>query len=153
MANRHNHLEHSIEICHNHMPHPSSSPMLPFFPFLFCLWVIGPRTHSDEDGQEPGACPNRGEVMTASLPKPYSILITDDDPACRQALRDIIEPEGYDTVLAESGEEALGHSGRLGRACIWRANAHAAIIIRWKAAFQFPSSLALIPANGPPRMC
>lgn len=45
--------------------------------------------------------------MTATLPQPYSVLITDDDPACRQALRDIIEPEGYDTVLAESGEEAL----------------------------------------------
>lgn len=45
--------------------------------------------------------------MTATLPPPYSVLITDDDPACRQALRDIIEPEGYDTVLAESGEEAL----------------------------------------------
>jgi CheY-like chemotaxis protein len=45
--------------------------------------------------------------MTATQPNPYSVLITDDDPACRQALRDIIEPEGYDTVLAESGEEAL----------------------------------------------
>jgi CheY-like chemotaxis protein len=45
--------------------------------------------------------------MTATMPQPYSVLITDDDPACRQALRDIIEPEGYDTVLAESGEEAL----------------------------------------------
>jgi len=45
--------------------------------------------------------------MTATQPQPYSVLITDDDPACRQALRDIIEPEGYDTVLAESGEEAL----------------------------------------------
>ncbi len=45
--------------------------------------------------------------MTATLPHPYSVLITDDDPACRQALREIIEPEGYGTVMAESGEEAL----------------------------------------------
>ena len=45
--------------------------------------------------------------MMVSLPQPFSVLITDDDPACRQALRDIIEPEGYETLLAESGEEAL----------------------------------------------
>ena len=37
----------------------------------------------------------------------YSILIADDDTSCRQALRDIMEPEGYRTLLAESGEEAL----------------------------------------------
>lgn len=39
--------------------------------------------------------------------RPYSILITDDDRGCREALRDIVEPEGYRTHLAESGEEAL----------------------------------------------
>jgi len=37
----------------------------------------------------------------------YSILITDDDPGCRETLRDIVEPEGFRTVLASSGEEAL----------------------------------------------
>jgi CheY-like chemotaxis protein len=37
----------------------------------------------------------------------YSILIADDDTNCRQALRDIMEPEGYHTLLASSGEEAL----------------------------------------------
>lgn len=45
--------------------------------------------------------------MMVTRPQPYSVLITDDDPACRQALRDIIEPEGYETLLAQSGEEAL----------------------------------------------
>lgn len=45
--------------------------------------------------------------MMATTPQPFSVLITDDDAACRQALRDIIEPEGYETLLAESGEEAL----------------------------------------------
>jgi CheY-like chemotaxis protein len=46
--------------------------------------------------------------MIATVPrKPYSILIADDDPGCRQTLREIVEPEGYRTVLAESGEEAL----------------------------------------------
>jgi two-component system chemotaxis response regulator CheY len=39
--------------------------------------------------------------------KPYSILITDDDRGCREALRDIFEPEGYRTWLASSGEEAI----------------------------------------------
>ncbi|HEV3119722.1 MAG TPA: response regulator [Gemmataceae bacterium] len=39
--------------------------------------------------------------------EPYSILITDDDSGCRDALRAIVEPEGFHTLLAESGEEAL----------------------------------------------
>src|SRR5437868_10982737 len=38
---------------------------------------------------------------------PYSILITDDDGGCREALRSIMEPEGFRTLLASSGEEAL----------------------------------------------
>jgi CheY-like chemotaxis protein len=37
----------------------------------------------------------------------YSILITDDDPAAREALREVFEPAGYRTYLAESGEEAI----------------------------------------------
>ena len=36
-----------------------------------------------------------------------SVLITDDDPNSRQTLREIVEPEGYRTLLAASGEEAL----------------------------------------------
>ncbi len=44
--------------------------------------------------------------MTASICS-YSILITDDDIGCREALREIVEPEGYRTLLASSGEEAL----------------------------------------------
>src|SRR5207302_5064461 len=39
--------------------------------------------------------------------EPYSILITDDDSGCRDALRAIVEPEGFHTILAESGEEAV----------------------------------------------
>src|SRR5437764_914278 len=45
--------------------------------------------------------------MTRETTKPYSVLITDDDPSNREAMRDIVEPEGYRTVLASSGEEAL----------------------------------------------
>jgi CheY-like chemotaxis protein len=37
----------------------------------------------------------------------YSILITDDDRTVRETLRDVFEPEGYRTFLAESGEEAI----------------------------------------------
>jgi CheY-like chemotaxis protein len=50
-----------------------------------------------------------GEVcgMTAEVTKSYSILITDDDRDYREALRELVEPEGYKTVLASSGEEAL----------------------------------------------
>jgi CheY-like chemotaxis protein len=45
--------------------------------------------------------------MMATRPKPYSILITDDDRGCRETLREIVEPEGFHTLLASSGEEAL----------------------------------------------
>jgi CheY-like chemotaxis protein len=45
--------------------------------------------------------------MAATLSRPYSILITDDDVGCREALRAIVEPEGFRTLLASSGEEAL----------------------------------------------
>jgi DNA-binding NtrC family response regulator len=37
----------------------------------------------------------------------YSILITDDDNRCREALREIMEPAGFRTVQASCGEEAL----------------------------------------------
>src|SRR3954470_18893460 len=37
----------------------------------------------------------------------FSILITDDDVAARETLRDIFEPAGYETILAESGEQAI----------------------------------------------
>lgn len=43
--------------------------------------------------------------MTAT--RPYSILITDDDRDSRESLRDIVVPQGYRTILAASGEEAL----------------------------------------------
>jgi DNA-binding NtrC family response regulator len=35
------------------------------------------------------------------------VLIADDEDRCRETLRDIIEPEGFRTLLASSGEEAL----------------------------------------------
>jgi len=41
------------------------------------------------------------------LTQPISLLITDDDDASRQILREIFEPEGYRTLLASSGAEAI----------------------------------------------
>src|SRR5215468_1626323 len=46
-------------------------------------------------------------MKATSVARPYSILITDDDRGCREALRDIMEPQGYRTLLATCGEEAL----------------------------------------------
>ena len=48
--------------------------------------------------------------MTTTRPESresYSVLITDDDPSVRETIRDIMEPEGFRTVLASSGEEAV----------------------------------------------
>ena len=45
--------------------------------------------------------------MTATTHRPYSVLITDDDRQQRETLQSIVEPEGYRTLLASSGEEAL----------------------------------------------
>ena len=42
-----------------------------------------------------------------SLDRSYSLLITDDDRSVRESLRDIFEPAGFRTLLAESGEQAL----------------------------------------------
>lgn len=45
--------------------------------------------------------------MTVVTRNPYSILITDDDTGCRESLRSIVEAEGYRTLLASCGEEAI----------------------------------------------
>jgi|SRR6516225_4108884 CheY-like chemotaxis protein len=46
-------------------------------------------------------------MMATFRSKPYSILITDDDRGCREALQSIVEAEGYRTLLASCGEEAI----------------------------------------------
>lgn len=48
-----------------------------------------------------------GSGMTTASEKPRSVLIADDDDTCREALREIVEPEGYRPIMASSGEEAL----------------------------------------------
>ena len=46
-------------------------------------------------------------MASMSSQEPYSLLITDDDRPFRETLQEIFEPEGFRTILAESGEEAL----------------------------------------------
>jgi len=46
-------------------------------------------------------------MKATSLARNYAILIADDDNNSRDALRDIIQPEGFETLLASSGEEAI----------------------------------------------
>ncbi len=46
--------------------------------------------------------------MNATLEKKNcSILITDDDSDCRETLREIVELQGFHTLLATCGEEAI----------------------------------------------
>lgn len=45
--------------------------------------------------------------MKTTSGEPISVLITDDDPDYRETLREIVEPEGFRTVLASCGEEAI----------------------------------------------
>ena len=45
--------------------------------------------------------------MNTTSDKPLSVVIADDDDSCRETLRDIVEAEGYRTMLASSGEEAI----------------------------------------------
>jgi len=53
--------------------------------------------------------------MLATKEFNYSIVIADDDAPCREALRDIVQPAGYQTFLATCGEEALDIVRREGR--------------------------------------
>jgi CheY-like chemotaxis protein len=46
-------------------------------------------------------------MMATREARDYSILIADDDTSSRDALKQIIEPQGFQTLLASSGEEAI----------------------------------------------
>jgi CheY-like chemotaxis protein len=52
-------------------------------------------------------CSVQSGCIPMTLGHNYSILITDDDRAARETLRDIVAPLGYRTLMAESGEEAI----------------------------------------------
>ena len=42
-----------------------------------------------------------------------TILVVDDDASARSVLQGILEPEGYDVILAESGEHAVALASTL----------------------------------------
>src|SRR5437762_1494432 len=46
-------------------------------------------------------------VATQDTHRNYSILITDDDSNSRDTLRDVLKEEGFSTVTASCGEEAV----------------------------------------------
>src|SRR5712691_7861424 len=46
-------------------------------------------------------------MVGVATKSPFSILVADDDVAARDTLREIIEPQGFRTVLAADGAEAL----------------------------------------------
>jgi len=46
-------------------------------------------------------------MLATKEARDYSILIADDEGGCREALRDIVEPQGFRTLLASSGEEVI----------------------------------------------
>src|SRR4051812_8948778 len=46
-------------------------------------------------------------MLATQQARDISILIADDDARCREALQEIVEPQGYRALLASSGEEAL----------------------------------------------
>jgi CheY-like chemotaxis protein len=51
--------------------------------------------------------PDGERGMMATQEHSYRILITDDDNRCREALREIMRPQGYETLEAACGEEAI----------------------------------------------
>ena len=46
-------------------------------------------------------------MVGARSPKRYRILVSDDDPRCREAVREALEPRGYSTQLTSCGSEAI----------------------------------------------
>jgi CheY-like chemotaxis protein len=80
---------------------------MPFAPFSY-----GQQDHSfsiePPTGTKNAVRQTRVAAMKATKEaRDYSILIADDDAQSRNALRDIVEPAGYEAVLASSGEEAV----------------------------------------------
>ena len=45
--------------------------------------------------------------MKRETEQSFSVLIADDDPGCRETLQDIVQSEGYNALVASSGEEAI----------------------------------------------
>ena len=46
-------------------------------------------------------------MLATTEVRDYSILIADDDGSCRETLREIMGAQGFQTLLASSGEEVI----------------------------------------------
>jgi CheY-like chemotaxis protein len=46
-------------------------------------------------------------MVGARSARRYRILVSDDDPRCREAVREALEPKGYSTELTSCGSEAI----------------------------------------------
>src|SRR6478672_4817562 len=44
---------------------------------------------------------------TSGIRRPTAVLVVDDDEDIRDVIREVLEPEGYLTILTSNGEEAL----------------------------------------------
>src|SRR5436309_14412921 len=62
--------------------------------------------HYSAAGQPRKRCAGREVRGMNRTRESYNILLTDDDTGCREALREIVEPQGFRTMPASSGEEA-----------------------------------------------
>jgi CheY-like chemotaxis protein len=51
--------------------------------------------------------PSRANAMDATAPRPFRILVADDDRGNREALADLLRARGFDTVQAADGGEAV----------------------------------------------
>ncbi len=54
-----------------------------------------------------GVMANRDMMNTLVEHPRFRLLIADDDRSARETLRELLEPAGYQTVLASDGEEAI----------------------------------------------
>lgn len=56
-------------------------------------------------------------MMVASVSAPHFVLIVEDEIDLRESLRDVLEDEGYQVMVAGDGREAMAHLSSL-RPCV-----------------------------------
>ena len=80
-------------------------------------------------------------MMAVKLPGRYSVLISDHDKACRDKMRAQLEPDGFATVVADSGLEAVR--------IVQRRHIHVAIIDMYMPDMTGVETLELIEETVP----
>jgi len=67
-----------------------------------------PRLHDDDDGVAvPREAGLEGRFVSGTVTSPATVLVADDDPFARDAIRRLLGGEGYDVLEASDGKEAL----------------------------------------------